>query len=153
MALLSPAADSWHVTKCNIHTAAPLAFPSWTRSLSPSHTQTLISESEPWTHVSLYCPLPNHSFIPPLHPFFFPENSPRLRWAFSFVHFFETTMLFVFQGAEQRDAAWQPLSLGRPCLLHVNLCASAVTSEGHYLPKASVCFGLIMGHYWGTSGS
>lgn len=61
-------------------------------------------------------------------------------------------MPFVFW-AECRDASRQPPSPGRPCLLHVSLCASAVTSEGYYLPQASVCFGLIMVHYWGTRGT
>ena len=104
-------------------------------SLHPTHTQTLISPSVSVTSTHLFLQLSAPPFIPSLHPF--PANSTQLALSFLLCGF-STTMPFVFRGHSR-----ETLCLGRPCLLHVTLCASAVTSEGHYLPQACVCFGLL----------
>lgn len=129
MALLLLATHFWHVTKCNIHTAAQPAFSNWT--LSPSLTHKLLSlpQSQSQTHVFFHISLPHYSSFPA-------SISNKLHSActkLSFVLLLDNNTI-CFARAEHRDAAWQALRLGRPCLLLVILCASAVTSEGHYLP-------------------
>lgn len=122
---------SWHVTKCNMHTAAELAFWSW----SPSFTHKLLS---------LPRFQPQTCLVPSLHPF--PAGSTRRPYPFFcafFFSFYNNTVCL--PEVEQIDAAWQPLSL--------DLRASAVTSDWYYLPKAFVCFGLIMAYYCRTSCS
>lgn len=156
MALLSPAADFWHAPKCNIHTAAQLAPSSWTLSLL--HTHKLLSLLASQAHIFLSSPPPLHSFVPFLHQF--PANSTPTCTKLSFVCFFFfilTTMLFVFQGAEQRDAARQP-SLPRPPVSPACHPLCVCSDVWRALSAIGLCLfwaapGLIMAHYWGTRGS
>lgn len=153
MAFLSPAADFWHATKCNIHTAAQLAFPSWT--LSPSHTNSYLSLSLSHKHASSSAAL-----CPTIHSF--PASiSSKLRSActkLSFVQFFffdNNAVCFPRGRTERRClAASLPRSPVSPACHPLCVCSDvwrALSAIGVCLFWAAL--GLIMAHYWRTRGS
>lgn len=63
IAFLSPAADVWHYTKRNIHTAAQPALSSWTLPLHHTHKLLSLTRSQSQAR----CPLRRHSFFPGSH--------------------------------------------------------------------------------------
>lgn len=128
MAFLSPTLDFWHGTKCNIHTAAGRPPPAELPPLLNTHRLLSLCQPHPRACNSLPAIHSSSAYI-----------SSKLHWACAGSPFVQDRVnnAVCFVREKQWDTA--------PCHLHATLHASAVTSERHYLSKASVCFGL----FWG----
>lgn len=124
-------------------------------SLSPSHTQTLISlsQSRPQAHVFFYNPS-----APPFIPS--PASiSSKLHSActkLSFVQFFDNNAVCFPRGRAERRclAASLPRSPVSPACHPLCVCSDvwrALSAKGLCLFWAAL--DLIMAHYWGTRGS